>query len=97
MDLTFLTGLYIPAVLAVCLCTGYCIKHIAWLNRISNEYIPSILALLGAVLACADAGTITVPVLAAGAVSGLASTGLYEAFTQLIDRPKGGGTNHEKL
>lgn len=86
MDLSFLNNYFIPLVMAACLVIGYCIKHISWLYRISNEYIPAILALCGAALACADAGSISLEVIVGGAVTGLASTGLYEAFSQIIDK-----------
>ena len=56
MDLGFLQDYYIPVVLIACLIVGYCIKHITWLEKVSNQYIPTILAVLGAVLACVSAG-----------------------------------------
>lgn len=86
MDLSFLNDYFIPIVMAACLVIGYCIKHISWLYRISNEYIPAILALSGALLACIDAGMPSLAAVVKGAVTGLASTGLYEAFSQLTDK-----------
>ena len=79
MDLSFLNAYFIPLVMAACLVIGYCIKHISWLYRISNEYIPTILALCGAILAIADAGGASLEIIVKGAVTGLASTALYEA------------------
>lgn len=88
MDLGFLTEYYIPVVLAACLVTGYCIKHIAWLNKISNEYIPAILAILGAILACVSAAgsgnAVTLETVVYGAFTGLASTGLHQTFKHVI-------------
>lgn len=86
MDISFLNTYFIPLVMAACLVIGYCIKHISWLYRISNEYIPAILALCGALLAVADAGSASLEIIIKGAVTGLASTGLYEAFSQLINK-----------
>lgn len=86
MDLNYLCDYYIPIVMTACLVIGYCIKHIPWLERISNEYIPAILVLIGAVFACINEGNITFHILVSGAVTGLASTGLYEAFSQIIDK-----------
>lgn len=86
MDLSFLNAYFIPLVMAACLVIGYCVKHISWLYRISNEYIPAILALCGAILAIADAGGASLEIIIKGAVTGLASTGLYEAFSQIIDK-----------
>lgn len=90
MDLSFLTDMYIPVVLVACLVVGYCIKHISALDKVANEYIPSILAALGAVLAVVAACTtntpVTVETVVYGAFSGLASTGLHQAFTQIINK-----------
>lgn len=86
MDLSFITEHYIPVVLIACLVVGYCIKHIKWLDVISNEYIPTILALLGAALGCVAASHISLENIVYGAVTGLASTGLHQIFSQLINR-----------
>ena len=90
MELGFLNEYYIPVVLAACLIVGYCIKHIKWLDAVSNEYIPTILAVLGAVLAVASgvsAGTpVTMEMVVYGAFTGLASTGLHQAFSQIINK-----------
>lgn len=88
MDLTFITEYYIPVVLAACLCVGYAIKHIAWLDKVSNEYIPAIMMILGAALACIAGGAISLDIIVAGGVTGLASTGLHQAFTQIINKGK---------
>ena len=86
MDLNFIAQLYIPIVLVACLVVGYCIKHISWLEAVSNEYIPTILAVLGAVLGCVAAGSVGLENIVYGAVTGLASTGLHQAFSQLINK-----------
>lgn len=90
MDLNFLNEYYIPVVLVACLIFGYCIKHISWLEKVSNEYIPSILSILGAFLACVSAKAGGNPVgletVVYGAFTGLASTGLHQAFKQIIDK-----------
>lgn len=89
MDSGFLTEYYIPAVVVAGLIVGYCIKHISWLDKVSNEYIPTILAILGAVLACLAARTIELDTIVYGAFSGLASTGLHQAFKKIIERKDG--------
>lgn len=90
MDLGYLTEYYNPVVLVATLIVGYCIKHINRLDKVSNEYIPTILAILGAALACVSAvttgNTITLDIVVCGAFTGLASTGLHQAFTQIIDK-----------
>lgn len=86
MDLNFITEFYISIVLIACLVVGYCIKHISWLAAVSNEYIPTILAVLGAVLGCVAVGSVSLENIVYGAVTGLASTGLHQAFSQLINK-----------
>ena len=99
MDLSFLSDYYIPVVLVACLVVGYCIKHITWLDKIANEYIPAILAVLGAVLAVLSAylgkSPVTLETVVYGAFTGLASTGLHQAFTQIINKSSKEGTNNE--
>ena len=86
MDLSTLNTYLIPIVVIACLIVGYCIKHISWLDKVSNEYIPAVLAVLGAVLGCIANGNITLEIVVFGALSGLASTGLHQAFTQIINK-----------
>lgn len=88
MDLSFLTDYCVPVILAACLVVGYCIKHIKWLDSVSNDYIPAIMAVLGALLSIpVQMGTgdaVTIQTIVAGAVTGLASTGLHQAFKNTI-------------
>lgn len=90
MDLGFLQEYYIPVVLVACLIVGYCIKHITWLDKVSNEYIPTILAVIGAILAVLSAyfgkTPITLETVVYGAFTGLASTGLHQAFKNIINK-----------
>lgn len=85
MDLSFINNYYIPVVLVACLCVGYCIKHITWLEKISNEYIPTIMLILGAILACFAEQKISLNIIVADMVTGLASTGLHQMFKQIIE------------
>jgi prepilin signal peptidase PulO-like enzyme (type II secretory pathway) len=82
----FITSLCIPIVIAACLVVGYCIKHISWLDKVANEYIPLILAVLGAVLGCIAMQQITLVSVVGGAVSGLAAVGLHQVFKQWVER-----------
>ena len=84
MDLRFLTEYYMPVVVVACLIVGYCVKHITWLEKVSNQYIPAVLAGLGAVLACIASSSISLEVIVSGAFSGLASTGLHQTFKNII-------------
>jgi hypothetical protein len=86
MDLSFITDYYVPVVLIACLVVGYCIENIKWLDKVSNEYIPTILAVLGAILCCISKEAVSLEIIVYGALSGLASTGLHQAFKQIIDK-----------
>ena len=81
MSLDFITELYIPIVLAACLVVGFILKK--WCPA-DNKWIPTVLVLLGAVLGCVASGSISLESIVAGAVTGLASTGLHQVFKQLL-------------
>ncbi|MCI9598301.1 MAG: hypothetical protein HFE75_13590, partial [Firmicutes bacterium] len=68
-------------VLAACLVIGFVLKR--WCPT-DNKWIPTILVVVGAVLGCVANGGITLDGVVAGAVTGLASTGLHQAFKQLL-------------
>lgn len=82
-DMTFVTELALPLVIAACLILGFILKK--WVNDVDNKYIPTILAAVGAVLACVISNDVTVELIVSGAFSGLASTGLHQMFKQLIE------------
>ena len=96
MDISGLTNSYIFIVVVACLIIGYCIKHIPWLDPISNQYIPTILALTGAVLGCVANETITLDNIVYGALSGLASIGLHQTFKTLITKDGEYGQNDDE-
>lgn len=81
MDLEFIVNMYIPIVMVICLCVGFVLKRFM---PTDNKYIPLILLILGAVIACIYHGDISVDHIAAGMVTGLASVGLHQVFAQLI-------------
>lgn len=81
MDLNFIVDMYIPVVMAACLVLGFVLKR--WCPT-DNKWIPTILVAVGAVLGCVANTGITLEYIVAGAVTGLASTGLHQAFKQLI-------------
>ena len=86
MDLSFLIDSVNVVVLGICLCVGYVIKNIISTNAF-NKFIPLIMLVLGAVLnVLANLNDITLEVVLCGMVSGLASTGLYEMFKNLINK-----------
>ncbi len=85
MDMSFLTEYMVPVIIGLCLCAGYIIKH--WIKDVDNKIIPTICAILGLLVAVwINWGNITPAALLSGLASGLASTGLHQAFTQLISK-----------
>lgn len=85
MDLTFLTNFAVPIIVGICLCIGYVLKNIVTTDAV-NKYIPLIMAVLGVILNSWINMSFTPEILLGGMFSGLASTGLYEAFKQLIKK-----------
>lgn len=86
MDLSFILEFINLIVLGICLCVGYVIKNS--LDFIPNKYIPLIMFVLGtliSILINLNTG-ITAEVILSGMFSGLASTGLYEMFKNLINK-----------
>ncbi len=85
MDLTFLNQYIVLVVLGICLCVGYVIK--TSITIIPNKYIPLIMLILGTIInVLININHITADIILAGMISGLASTGLYEAFKNLIEK-----------
>ena len=80
----FLNDYMIPVIIGICLAVGYIVKH--WIKDVDNKIIPTLCAVLGVVVALwMNWGNITPEVILSGLASGLASTGLHQAFTQLIN------------
>lgn len=83
MDLSFFNEYISVIVVGICLCIGFVIKKS--ITAIPNKYIPLIMAVLGIVLnAWMNKFVFTPEILLGGMFSGLASTGLHQAFTQLL-------------
>jgi Na+/glutamate symporter len=85
MNIDFLADFMVPVIIGICLMVGYIIKH--WIKDVDNKIIPTLCALLGVALALwMNWGNITPEVILSGLASGLASTGLHQAFTQLLGK-----------
>lgn len=83
MNIEFLTEYFTPVIVGICLCVGYVVKTA--IPAVANKYIPAINAVIGLALACwIHTPNITPEVILSGMFSGLAATGLYEAFRNLI-------------
>lgn len=86
MDISALSQYLSLVVVGICLCVGYIIKNS--LDFIPNKYIPLIMGVLGLIInILINLSTgITAEVILGGLFSGLASTGLYEMFRNLINK-----------
>lgn len=86
MDISALSQYLSIIVVGICLCVGYIIKNS--LDFIPNKYIPLIMGVLGLVInILINLSTgISAEVVLGGLFSGLASTGLYEMFRNLISK-----------
>lgn len=85
MDLGFLTEYAVPIIVGICLCFGYIIKNLLPGDEI-NKFIPLVMGLLGIGINIWVNHTFTAEILLGGLFSGLASTGLYEMFRNLINK-----------
>jgi prepilin signal peptidase PulO-like enzyme (type II secretory pathway) len=82
MDFSQLTQYFVLVVMVACLVVGYIIK--TSFDKVPNKYIPTILAVVGAVLNAIVSG-VSVNSIVYGALMGLASTGLHQAFTRFVE------------
>lgn len=85
MDFTTLSEHFVVEVLLACLIIGYLLKHS--FTFISNKWIPTILAGVGAVLNIFVSG-MSIGSVVYGAFMGLASVGMHQAFKQFIENKR---------
>lgn len=83
MDFTMLTDNFEIVVVVACLIVGYIIKKT--FDFVPNKYIPTILAVLGAILN-GLVGGLSVESIVYGALMGLSSTGMHQAFTRFVEK-----------
>lgn len=83
MDISTLASYAVPVIVGICVCVGYVLHSIVPTNKV-NKYIPLIMAVLGVGLNCWIAMSVSPDIILGGMFSGLASTGMYEVFSQLI-------------
>jgi len=86
VDISVLMEYLSIIVVGICLCVGYVIK--TSLDFIPNKYIPLIMLILGTttnILINLRIG-INAEIILVGMLSGLASTGLHQVFSQLINK-----------
>ena len=87
IDFAALTEYFVVIVMLACVMVGYIIKHSSFFKSIPNNDIPAILAIFGAVLNMFVSG-ITIESAVYGALMGLASTGLHQAFGKWLKNMK---------
>lgn len=87
MDFAILTEHFVLVVIVACLVIGYIIKHASFMKWVPNDDIPVILAVVGAVANLFVSG-FSLESVVYGAVMGLASTGMHQAFQKWIDNAK---------
>lgn len=85
MSLEFLIEYAVPLIVGICLCVGYILKNVVPSTKV-NRYIPLIMGVLGVVINIWINAAFTPAILLGGLFSGLASTGMYEAFKNLIEK-----------
>ena len=81
----FLNQFSIPVIVGICLCVGYILKNVVVTDKV-NKFIPLIMGVLGLGLNMWINLGVSPEIILGGLVSGLASTGLYEAFRQFIKK-----------
>lgn len=82
MDISIINDFIAPLALVAALCVGWIIKNLIPSDK-ANNFIPLIAALVGvAVVGLSDGWSVNGVVI--GMTSGLASTGMYEAFSQIV-------------
>lgn len=86
MDLSIVTNFISPIILIACLGIGYTIHTLK--NKILNSFIPIISATLGIIFAIWSLGIVDLSTIVTGMISGLAATGLYEAFKNILNLPQ---------
>lgn len=87
MDISFLTDYCNVIIVGICLCVGYVIKQS--MPSVDNKYIPLVMAILGVIIALWTNMDVTPQIILSGLFSGLASTGLHQMFTRLINQSEG--------
>ena len=90
MSTEFIDNLIIPIIVAGCFCLGYIIKK--WMPT-DDKWIPTVVCVVGGILGfiIADKSTsVTIMTgVIAGAISGLASTGVHQMIKQHLKLPMG--------
>ncbi len=83
--MNFLEEYIVVIIMGICLCIGYILKKL-FKDKISS-FIPLIMGLLGVFLNVWTSNFFVTPqIILSGLISGLASTGMHQAFKQFIEK-----------
>lgn len=86
MTIDFMSDYMMPVIVGICLCIGYILKNLIPSEKV-DKYIPAMCALIGLGLAVwMHWPAVTPEVILMGLFSGLASTGLHQAFKQTLGK-----------
>lgn len=85
MDFSILNEYFVLVVMVACLVVGYIIKHATFFKWINNNDIPVIVAIIGAIINPLVSG-LSVESVVYGALMGLSSTGLHQAFKKYVEK-----------
>lgn len=85
MDFNMLSEHLVFVVMLGCLVIGYLLKHSNIFKFVNNKDIPVILTVIGAILNLFVSG-FSIESAIYGAVMGLTSTGLHQAFKKYIEK-----------
>ena len=82
----FLNDYFVMVVIGICLCVGYILKNLIPTDKI-NRFIPLIVGVIGVIINIwHNDFAFTPEILLGGFVSGISSTGMYEAFNQFVKK-----------
>lgn len=87
MDFNMLSEHLVFVVMLGCLVIGYLLKHSSFFKFVNNKDIPAILAIVGLILNLFVSG-FSIDSAVYGAVMGLTSTGLHQAFKNFVEKNK---------
>lgn len=82
MNFMELSNSFVVVVVTACLIVGYILKNT--FTSLPNKYIPTILAVMGAI-SNVIVGGLSFETIVYGALMGLASTGMHQAFTKFVE------------
>lgn len=87
IDMSIITEHFVLIVMLACLIVGYFLKNATCFKWVSNNDIPVVLAVVGAVINSIYSG-LNLESIIYGALMGLASTGFHQAFKKWVENVK---------